>query len=493
MDGAGNAYVTGYVFNSGAGRDYATIKYDPNGIELWAICYDGPAHGSDYAQAITVDEEGNVYVTGYSYGYGTGYDFATIKYNRHGDELWVVRHNDPINNGDYAQAIAQDDENGIYVSGYSYVDGAADYVTIKYTSDANEVWTTRYDGPADGFDDIPKALALDRRGNTYVSGVSGGVATDEDFLTIKYSQLEMMAADQPRPIEIKNLKVTAAKRDPRQQEPWEDSFNLLGAFDALPEQINTADYIYVTLWNAHEIIFRGLLPFEPEKFKKGKYTVKGPPGGMTWFMFNLNKTKPIFRIKARKVNLTGLNSPVILELEMGDYYGIGLAGEGAQDYMLMGLTPEQFQDNINGRNPLPMKLMLGYADALRVDKARLKHNNKTGYDSLYVRGALAVWDRAVDLTNEQVTIRWGENDFTETIDKGDFKNIKGKYIYRKPKSSNEQNDDKKIVLAIFDLQKCVFVISVKKTQIESQTQTVPFAIEFGGFDRVVYYTLDDKN
>ena len=212
---------------------------------------------------------------------------------------------------------------------------------------------------------------------------------------------------------------------------------------------------------------------------------------MTRFTFNLNKKEPVFRAKAHKVDLTGLNSPVILELEIGDYYGIGLAGEGARDYMLMGLSPEQFKDNINGRNPLPMKLMLGYADALRVDRVRLKHNNKSG-DSLYVRGALAVWDRAVDLNKEQVIIRWGKNDFTEIIEKDSFKNINDKYIYHKAKSSNKENDDKKIVLAIFDLQKCAFVISIKNAQIASQTQTVPFAIEFGDFAQTVYYTFDDK-
>ncbi|OGW56606.1 MAG: hypothetical protein A3D21_05860 [Nitrospirae bacterium RIFCSPHIGHO2_02_FULL_42_12] len=56
-----NVVVTGYSYN-GSNSDYFTIKYDPNGNELWTRTYDGG--DSEYARGVAVDRQGNVVVTG---------------------------------------------------------------------------------------------------------------------------------------------------------------------------------------------------------------------------------------------------------------------------------------------------------------------------------------------------------------------------------------------------------------------------------------------
>jgi hypothetical protein len=76
VDGSDNIYVTGE-----SGADYLTIRYGPGGDTDWVQRYDGPANSGDGAEAIAVDDSGNVYVTGSSDGTGMGnYDYATVKY-----------------------------------------------------------------------------------------------------------------------------------------------------------------------------------------------------------------------------------------------------------------------------------------------------------------------------------------------------------------------------------------------------------------------------
>jgi|GEM_PF-737450 len=185
LDTSGNAYVTGYSLGIGTSSDYATIKYKPNGDTAWVRRYDGPVNGSDYANAIAVDNSGNIYVTGSSLGFGTYTDYATIKYYPNGDTAWVRRYNGPGNSYDGANAIAVDGSGNIYVTGSDVDVGTAEeYATIKYKPNGDTVWVRRYAGPGSNTDEA-KAIAVGKHGNVYVTGMTYG--TDFDYVTIKYS------------------------------------------------------------------------------------------------------------------------------------------------------------------------------------------------------------------------------------------------------------------------------------------------------------------
>ncbi|MEO0101145.1 MAG: SBBP repeat-containing protein [candidate division WOR-3 bacterium] len=188
IDNEGNVYVTGR--SDGVYRDYATIKYDSSGLIQWVKRYDGPANYRDEARAIAVDGGGNVYVTGGSYTTTTNFDLVTIKYASSGEEEWVVRYNGLSNDDDYGHAIALDESGNVYVTGYSTGSGTDwDYITIKYNSSGEEQWIERYDGI--GHTDCAYAITLDINGNVYVTGYSTGFDGNFDYLTIKYGSRDV--------------------------------------------------------------------------------------------------------------------------------------------------------------------------------------------------------------------------------------------------------------------------------------------------------------
>jgi hypothetical protein len=187
LDPSGNVYVTGTSYGSTDFLPhYATLKYDANGNLIWASRYNGPGNGSDYAQAIGVDSSGNAYITGGSLGVSASLDYATIKYDSAGNQLWVARYDGPASGDDFAVALALGTSGNVYVTGFSLgTDTSDDYATIKYDSTGNQLWLARYDGPAHGMDRAT-AIALDSNENVHVTGFSSGVGTGLDYATIQY-------------------------------------------------------------------------------------------------------------------------------------------------------------------------------------------------------------------------------------------------------------------------------------------------------------------
>ncbi|MFH2142321.1 MAG: SBBP repeat-containing protein [Bacteroidota bacterium] len=185
VDSYGFVYVTGSTTSSGANRDVATIKYDQNGNELWVRTHDNSGL-KDYANSILLDNNNNIVITGSTTSNTSGTDYITIKYDNNGNQIWIQKYyGRGLDDNDNAVKITADNDDNLYITGSSYNGYNNDFATIKYNSDGVEQWVQTYNGTGNG-EDIVSDLTVDSQGNVYITGQSFN-GNNFDFATIKYS------------------------------------------------------------------------------------------------------------------------------------------------------------------------------------------------------------------------------------------------------------------------------------------------------------------
>lgn len=200
-DTGGNIYVVGETYgtlpsqkNSGE-SDIFVRKYSPDGVELWTDQFGTEDYDSVYSAA--VDESGNIYVVGDTYGTLPGQkslgerDAFIRKYSRDGVELWTDQFG--TDSYDRAYSIALDKKGNMYVGGrtigdffdngilgilevfaYKYrdrtynPDDGIDAFIRKYSPGGKALWTRQFGGRKHSTN--IKSVAVDDSGNVYVVG-----------------------------------------------------------------------------------------------------------------------------------------------------------------------------------------------------------------------------------------------------------------------------------------------------------------------------------
>lgn len=198
-DGAGNIYITGFfsgdssvfdnitIYNAVIGSGYSNqfiAKYNSTGNVIWAEAL----NGSSFGNAVTVDANDNMYVTGSFYGAtasigGIALNGASdnntflAKYDPSGTVLWATATMESGN--DEGGALATDGNGNVYVSGYfegdtvifggytliNTVDSLSDMYLAKYDPNGNVLWANSFGGSAK---DGSSGLSTDAQGNVYV-------------------------------------------------------------------------------------------------------------------------------------------------------------------------------------------------------------------------------------------------------------------------------------------------------------------------------------
>ena len=162
---------------------YKVSKVNLDGLSIWNNEYGTflPAnYFGDQLNAIVQDEDGNIYVTGKHYGHNLGTpaytnaDILTLKYSSTGTLLWENRYQYGVNNADIGSFISI--KNGfVYVGGHSQRLGMAsdyDYLALKINSATGETtYAYRYNGISNG-DDLVSSICILENGNIALTGYS---------------------------------------------------------------------------------------------------------------------------------------------------------------------------------------------------------------------------------------------------------------------------------------------------------------------------------
>ncbi len=184
IDSQSNIYIIGEItgnhgINTSNGYlDIILAKYNSAGVLQWSKLYG--SEGNDYGKAITITSSGDILIAGDTCNTedcpSSEYNIILKKINANGNEMnSIVISTDKE---DKVTSIATDSDGNIYLTGYTYGSfegnenaGQKDAFLIKYTNALVPVW---YKHIGTSADDEGNGLAIDENKNVYVVGYTKG-------------------------------------------------------------------------------------------------------------------------------------------------------------------------------------------------------------------------------------------------------------------------------------------------------------------------------
>ena len=191
-DASGNVIVSGEKIITPSDFDIVTIKYDSLGNELWSHLYSGQGNQYDSPVKALVDNNGNIYVGGYTYS-SVGEAWLLMKISPSGTLIWSDTTTYPPqgSGGNVLNDMEFDNAGNIILAGslqrdLSFPTQHAAMAVAKIDPNGVELW--RNVTPVDYADNKIRKIAIDQNDNIYAVGFEfHGSPPGDRFVVRKYS------------------------------------------------------------------------------------------------------------------------------------------------------------------------------------------------------------------------------------------------------------------------------------------------------------------
>lgn len=179
----GDIIVAGTTTFNANEENFLVARFDSAGQLIWDYAYNGDGDHYDVAEFLGIDDEGNIFVAGESWGSNFGIQWAVVKLAPNGTEQWVRRYagdNPQAQQNPLGFAIGPNGEFAMcgWARDASFLNVFFDIVC--YDADGTERWSVSLPQDGTGTGSQGNALTFDAAGNVLATG---SVPDDDEFGT----------------------------------------------------------------------------------------------------------------------------------------------------------------------------------------------------------------------------------------------------------------------------------------------------------------------